>query len=60
MRKQNKTVLRMPLDAVRAPLPAADNSAGWTLVDFLFPSQRTAVWRGSVSDEVGTVLAKTA
>lgn len=57
---QNKTVLQMPLDAVRAPSPAEDGSSSWTLVDFLFPPQQTPVWTGSVNDECGVVLAKTA
>jgi hypothetical protein len=60
VRKLNKTVLQMPLDAARAPVSATENSCGWTLVDFLFPSQRRPVWTGSVSDEIGAVLAKTA
>lgn len=35
-----------------------ENPAGWTLVDYLFPE--SPVWNGSVHDERGAALAKTA
>jgi hypothetical protein len=33
---------------------------GWTLVDYLFPGQRSQVSSGSVSDDAGAALRRTA
>jgi hypothetical protein len=52
------SVLDVTLTSRDARFP--EKRAGWTLVDYLFPGQRSQVWSGSGSDDAGAALSRTA
>ncbi len=58
MKQKSENGLQMRQQA--AAVPAKEGNAAWTLVDYLFPAGRAAVWSGSVTAGPGIVLAKTA
>jgi hypothetical protein len=59
MRNNSDSVLLMEPNAAGAPVRSV-SSAAWTLVDYLFPANHPPVWSGSVSDDHGMFLPKTA